>query len=132
MQFDIQFLFNFFHQFKPVFPVTIHFIYKNNDRSIPHPADFRQFPGLFFNTIDAINHQYNAVHCRQCPISIFRKVLMAWCIQQIDELILVLKTHNRSGHGDTTLTLYFHEITGSMFSDFIAFNSAGCLNSTSE
>ena len=125
---DIQLFFDFFQQIEPVLTIPVHFIDENDDRRITHAAYFHQPARLLFHPVHAVDHQDNAVHRRQGAVGIFRKVFVTGSIQQVDQHVLVLKAHDRSGHRDTALPLDLHKVAGRVLLDLIAFYGTGRLD----
>ncbi len=58
-----------------------------------HPTYFHEFSCLHFNPFCGIYHDDYAVDRGQCAKSIFGKVLMAGCVEDIDFEIVVFEPH---------------------------------------
>src|SRR5450432_3939173 len=127
MQLEGKLLFYLFQQVKTVLAVPIHFIDEHDHRSIPHAAYFHQAARLRLHAIHTVDHEDDAIHRRERPIGIFRKIFVTGGIEQVHQVALIFKAHDGSSHGDTSLSFDLHEIAGRMLLYFIALYSAGSL-----
>ena len=55
-------LLQFIQQIVRIDTFPVHFIYKDHNRSVSHPAYLHQLSGLFFHPLDTINHKDNTVN----------------------------------------------------------------------
>ena len=100
---------------------SIHLIDKHNDGSFPHATDIHKFAGLGFNTFGSINDNNNTVNCGQCAECVFSKILMTRCVKDVDLVILIVKFHDGSSDGDSSLFFNLHPVAGSSLTYFIVF-----------
>ncbi|MPN38282.1 hypothetical protein SDC9_185806 [bioreactor metagenome] len=84
-----------------------------------HPAHLHQFAGLCLHAFGNIYHHNNTVHSRQCTIGILGKILVTGCIENINLIIAILKSHNGCGNRNSTLPLYLHPVGRGGFLYFI-------------
>ena len=94
VQVYLQFFFNFFQQVVAVLAVAVHLIDEYHHRCFAHADHFHQAAGLLFHPVHAVNHQDYAVHGGKGTVGIFRKVFVPWCVQQVDQRVLVFKGHH--------------------------------------
>ena len=75
--------------------LAVHLVDEGDDRDVPHPADFKQFQRLGLDTLCGIEYHDGAIGRRQCPVGIFRKILMARRIEQVEHETVKLESHHR-------------------------------------
>ena len=97
-----------------------------------HYAYLKQLTCLRLYSFACINHHDCGICRHKCTVSILRKILMSRGIQNIDLDSVVLKTHDRSRHRNTTLTFDLHKVGRGCLLDLIRFNSSGNVNGSSE
>ena len=124
---DFQFLLQFVEQVKRVAPLTVHLVDENDDRRVSHAAHVHQLSGLSLHTLGAVHHDDGRIHSRQRAVSVFGKVLVTWCVENVDLVTLVVKLHHRGGYRDTTLFLDVHPVRGGCLSYLVALHGAGHL-----
>ena len=129
---DGKFLFQLIQQVERVLRFAVHFIDKDNHRSIAHAADFHQLACLGFHTFRTVHHNDNAVHRSQRTIRIFGKILVARSIEDVDFIIVIVKLHNRSGYGYTTLLFNVHPVGRCRFLYLVTLYCTGHLNLTAK
>ena len=114
-----QFRFKFIHQVKGVATFAVHLIHKHNDGRITHTTHVHQFTGLRFHSFGSVHHNDHTIHRCECTESIFGKVLVTGCIENIDFVITVFETHHRGSHRNSTLLFDFHPVGSGCFSYLI-------------
>ena len=125
---NAQFFLNFFHQIKRVLGVPVHFIDEGKNGNVTHNADLKQFPGLVFHAFAGVDDHHGGVRCHQSAVSVFRKVLVAGGIQDVDAVTFVLKLHHRAGDRNTTLLFNLHPVTDCMAGIFLSLYRASQSN----
>jgi len=124
---DFQFFFNLIQQFEGILGRPVHLIYKNHHRGLAHAAHLHESARLGLHPLGCIDNDNHAVCCREGTEGILGKVLVTGSIQDVNFLIHVIEAHDRSGHGDTPLLLYFHEIGSGCLPYLIGFHCPGNL-----
>lgn len=66
-----------------------------------------------------VNDDDYAVAGRQHAECVFGEILVTGGVKNVDLHVLVLETHDGGGHGDTSLSLDFHEVGGGRFLDLV-------------
>ena len=102
--------FDFIQQFKHVSRIPVHFVDKSKNRDFPHHTNFKQLPRLRFHPFGRINYHDSRIRRHQCTVSIFRKVLVSWRIQDIDAKIIIFKLQNTGCNGNTPFLFDFHPV----------------------
>ena len=125
---DMQFLLQLVEQVKRILGLAVHLIDKDDDGRIPHAAHLHQFACLRLHTLSSIHHDDDAIHSGQRAVGILSKVLVAWGVEDIDFIVMVVKLHHRRSHRDSTLLLDVHPVRSSCFLDFVALHRASHLN----
>ena len=125
---DLQFFFQFVQEVERILSLQIHLVDEDDDRCVAHAADFHESLGLRLYAFDTVHHQNDAVHRGQCAVGIFCEVFVSGGVQQVDQAVPVVKSHDRCGHRNATLALDFHEIRSRCFRDFVVLHRTGRLN----
>ncbi len=128
MHVDIQLVLEFIEQVERIFAIAIHLVHEGDHRGGAHAANFHQALCLFFHTLHAVDHEDDTVYCRKGAVGVFRKIFVARCIEDIDQLAAVFKAHYRSSHRDAPLFLDFHEVGGGGLGNLIGLHRASRLD----
>ena len=129
---DMQFLFDLVQQVERVLTVAVHLVDEHDHRSLAHTADFHQLTGLGFHTFCGIDHDNNAIHCRQRTKRIFSEVLVAGRIENIDIMTGIIESQHGGCDGDSTLLFNFHPVGGSCLLDLVRLDGSRHMNGASE
>jgi hypothetical protein len=89
---------------------TIAFVHKGEDGDPPEPAHLEQLPGLLFHALPVIEEHDGSIRRHQGSIRVFRKVLVARRIEQIDAVAIIVKLEYGGGHRNATFPLHFHPV----------------------
>jgi len=85
---------------------------------------------LGFYALGDVDHDDDAVHGREGAEGVFGKVLVAWGVQDVDFIIVVIEAHHRGGHRDTALLLDFHPVGGGGLLDLVGLDGTGHVDGT--
>ena len=129
---DLQFGLNLIEQIERILAGAVEFVDEDHHRRFTHAAHLHQFAGLGLDTLGTVDHDNHAIDRRQRPVGILGKILVTGRIENVDLAIFVLKTHHRSGHRNTTLTLNLHEVRSGTPFDLVRLDGPGHMNRTSE
>jgi len=130
--FDKQLFFNVIQKIKGVIGRAVHFVDKNDYGCLATATDTHELFGLRFNPFGRIDDNNHTIDGCECPKSIFLKILVTRCVQNIDLISVEFKTHYRGSHRNTALPLNLHKVGGCTLFNFIAFNSSCNMDGTSE
>src|SRR4051812_22991148 len=100
-----EYSFNLFHQLEEIFRRKIELVDESQNRNSAHAADGKQLSRLSLNSLRRIDHHDRTVCGRQSSIGVFRKILVARRIKNIDDGVFVMKLHCRCGDGYSPLLL---------------------------
>ena len=129
---NLKFFFQFIKQVERITPLTVHLVDEDDDRRIAHATHLHQFPGLCFNTLGRVDHNDGRVDSRQRAVSIFGKVLVTRCVEDVHLVIQIIKFHDGGRDRNTSLFLNIHPVGGGCFPNLIAFHSTCHLNLSSK
>ena len=90
----------------------IQLIDEREHRNSALATHLKQLARLRFHTLGCIQNHHRTVGGHQRPVGIFRKILMAGRIQQIDHVALIGKLQHRRGDGNAAFLLHRHPIRG--------------------
>ncbi len=119
----LQLTLQFVQNIKRVSTLSVEFVHKDYHRRFPHSTNLHKFPRLLLYTLSHIDHDDNAIYSRQRAISIFRKILVTWRIQDVNLIVAVIETHYRGSHRNAALFLYFHPVGCRCFLNLVRLNS---------
>ena len=133
---DFEFLLHLIHQIEGVFALAVHLVDEHDDRRVPHAAHLHQFAGLGLDALGAVYHDDNAVNGREGAVGVFRKILVAGRVEDIDFIVfvleLVVESHHGGGHRDTALFFYLHPVGGRRLADFVRLDGSGHMDGAAE
>ena len=130
--FNLQFVFDIRQNIQRRQAIAVHFVNKSYNRRIAQAADFHELLGLRLHAFGAVNHHQRAVHGGEHAVSVFGKILMAGCVQQIDFAIRIFKFHDRRGDGNAAFLFNGHPVAQGMLGRFAGLYRAGHLNGAAE
>ena len=110
----------------------VEFVDKYNNRRFTHPAYLHEFSGLGFYPFSSVNDNDHTVAGGKSTESIFSKILVTGCVEDVDFYTVIFKSHNRSSNRDTSLPFNFHKIGGGRFFYLIGFYGSGYVDSPPE
>ena len=128
LQFGLQLVENF--EWITTFAVEL--VDEYDDRGIAHAAYLHEFAGLGLDTLGHVDHYDNAVDSRKSAVSVFGEVLVTGCIENVDLIIAVIETHDRSGNRNAALLFDLHPVGCGRFFDLVRFHGTGDMDSTAE
>ncbi len=120
--------FNLIQKLNRITNVAVDLVHKGENRRVAQPTNLHEFDGARLNPLGAIDDHEGGVDGRERAVSVFRKVLVPWGVQQVDHAALVRKLHHRGGHRDAPLFLHFHPVRSGVAVGLFAFDRSGQLN----
>src|SRR5258705_404989 len=90
--------------------LAIHLVDKGNDRNIAQPANLEELSRSWFDTLGCIDHHHGRVDRRERAIGVFREVLVAGGIEQIENMTVVFEGHHRRNNRNSALTFDGHPV----------------------
>ena len=129
---QLQHVFDFSEHIERVAHFAVHLVDEGDDRGIAEAADLKQLDRLGFHALRGVNHHHGGIHCRQHSIGIFREVLMARGVEQVDDAVLIGELHHRTRDRNTTLLLHLHPVRSRVPGGLAALNSSGELDCAAE
>ena len=121
---DAQHLLQLFHQGEGILRGPVHLVYKGENRDVPHPADLEQLDGLCFDALCGVQQHNRCVRGNQYPVGIFREVLVAGGVQDVDPVSVIHELHGGACHGNTALLLNLHPVRSGVLVRLPGFNAA--------
>src|SRR3569623_1391437 len=109
---------------------AIQLVDEGNDGGVAQPADFHQFDGALFHALGAVDHHQRGIDRGEGAIGIFREILVARGVEQIDHHVLIGELHYGGGYRDATPFFELHPVRGRVTRGLATFHSAGHLNGT--
>ena len=106
----LKFLLKLIKKVKGIITLTVHLVYKDNDRGLAHTTHLHEAAGLHLNALSAVNHYDYAVNSCQGTERILGKILVTRGIQNIYLVTFIIKLHDRCSHRDSTLFLNIHPV----------------------
>lgn len=89
---------------------TIHLVNESDDRNVAQPAYFKELASPWLDPLGRIDHHHRRVDRGKGPIGIFREVLVARRIKQIEDTAVIFKGHHRCHNGNAALAFNGHPV----------------------
>ena len=96
-----------------------------------HTAYLHETTRLLLDTLGVVYDDDDAIHSGERAVGVFGEVLVTWGIEDVDFIVLIVEAHDTGCHGDTTLTLYLHEVTGGALLDLVALDGSSYVDGAS-
>ena len=96
-----------------------------------HAAYLHEATCLLLDTLGVVDNNDDAIHSGERAVGVFGEVLVTWGIEDVDFVVLIVEAHDTGCHGDTTLTLYLHKVTGGALLDLVALDGSSYVDGTS-
>ena len=93
-----------------VLGLAVQLVDEGDDRNVAQAADLEQLQRLRLDALGGVQHHDGAVGGGQGAIGVFREILVARRVQQVEHLAVVLERHDRGGDGDAALLLDLHPV----------------------
>src|SRR6202034_217504 len=88
--------FDLIHQLDRRPAVPIQLVDEGHDGRVAQPADVHEFDGALFDALRTVDDHQGRIDRGQSAVGIFGKVLVARRVEQIDDVSIVGKLHDRS------------------------------------
>ena len=124
--------FDLVEQFERIAHFPVHLVDEGDDRRVAQAADFQQLDGLFFDAFRGIHHHHGGIDSSQHSIGVFREVLVAGCVEQVDHTVVIAELHHRTGDRNAALLFHFQPVRGGVFSALARFHRARHLDCATE
>ena len=108
--------------------IAIEFVHKGKNGGVAQSANLHQLNGSFFDALGTVDYHQRRIDCGKDAVGVFRKVLVARSVEEIDYAVHVRKLHDRRGDRDAALLLHRHPVGGRMLVCLFALNRACHLN----
>ena len=116
---------DFVEQLDRVADIAVELVDEAHDRRVSQAADVHQRDGAWLDTLAAVENHQRRVHRCQRAVGVFREVLVAGGVEQVDHVLAVGELHHRGGDGDAALLLHFHPVGGGMAVGFARLHRTG-------
>ena len=125
---DLQHRFKFVEQIQRIARLAVHLVHEGDDGRIAHAADSQQLDRLRFHALGRIDHHQRRVDRRQHAVGIFREVLVARGVEQVDDVAAKFELHHRGGDGNAALLLDLHPVRRRVAARFTRLDGTGHLD----
>ncbi len=89
---------------------AVQLVDEGDDRDVAQAADLEQLQRLRLDALGGVQHHDGAVGGGQGAIGVFREVLVARRVQQVEHLAVVFERHDRGGDRNAPLLLDLHPV----------------------
>jgi hypothetical protein len=103
-------LLDLIHEIERVAAFAVHLVDEGDDWNVAQPADLEQLAGARLDALAGVDHHHRRVNGSQGAVGVFRKVLMARRVEQVEHAPVVVEGHHRGDHRNAALALDRHPI----------------------
>ena len=125
---DAQDILDLFHELKRIASLVVELVHKGEDGNVAQRTDLKELFGLGLDALSAVDDHDRGVGGHKGTVGIFRKVLVAGGIEDVDAGAVVGELQDRGGNGNTALLLDVHPVRDGMLGRALALDRAGGLN----
>jgi len=111
---------------------TVHLVDEGDDGRVALAADLDQPARLRFHAVGRVDHHQRRVDGGEHAVGVFREVLVAGRVEQVDHVLAVQHLHDRRGHRDAALLFDFHPVGGGVARGLARLDRAGDLDRAGE
>ena len=104
---------------------AVHLVDEGDDRRVARAAHFEQAQRLRFHAVGRVDHHERRVDGGQHAVGVFREILVAGRIEQVDDAAAILHLHDRARDRDAALLLDFHPVGGRVARRLARLDAAG-------
>ncbi len=97
-------------EFERIAAFAIHLVDESDDRNVAQPAYLEQLARSRLDALGSVDHHHGRIDRGEGPIGVFREVLVAGGIKQIEDTAVVLEGHHRGNDGDSALAFDGHPV----------------------
>ena len=105
-----QALFDLVQQIKRFAGFPVHLVDEGDDRNVAQAADLEKLAGARFNPLGAVDHHDRRINRRERAVGVFGEVLVARRIQQVENAVVVFKSHHRGDNRNAARPLDRHPV----------------------
>ena len=103
-------LFDLVDQIERVAALAIHLVDERDDRDVAQPAHFEQLAGARLDAARGVDHHHRRIDGGERAVGVFRKVLVARRVEQVEDAAVVFEGHHRGDDGNAALALDRHPV----------------------
>ena len=103
-------LFDLVDQLQRVAGLAVHLVDEGDDRHVAQAADLEQLAGLFLDTLRGVDDHDRAVDRGQRAVGVFREILVARRVEQVEGEAVMLEAHHRGRHRNAALALHLQPV----------------------
>ena len=97
-------------QLDGVLRLAVHLVDEGDDRDVAQPADLEQLQGLGLDPLGGVQNHDRGVGGRERAVGVFREVLVARGVQQVEHQACVVEGHDAGRDGDPALAFDLHPV----------------------
>ena len=103
-------LLDFVEQFERIAALAVHLVDEGEDRDVAQPADLEQLAGARLDALGGVDHHHRAVDRGQRAVGVLGEVLVARCVQQVEDAAVIFERHHRRDDRDAALAFDRHPV----------------------
>ena len=86
------------------------FVHERENRNASAPANFEQLSGLTFDALAGVDDHDGRIDRGKRAVGVVGEVLVAGCVQEVEDVGAIFESHHRSGHRNAALALDLHPV----------------------
>src|SRR5205823_12309130 len=89
---------------------AVHLVDESEDRDAAAATDLEELAGLRLDALGAVDQHHRGVGGGERAVGVFREVLVAGGVEQVDAVAVVLELEDAGGDADSALPLELHPV----------------------
>ena len=90
--------------------LAVHLVDEGDDRNVAQPADLEQLAGARLDALGGVDHHHRGVDGGERAVGVFREVLVARRVEQVEDVAVVIEGHHRRDHRNAAVALDRHPV----------------------
>ena len=107
---------------------ALEFVHEGKNGGVAQSANLHQLNGSVFDALGTVDYHQRRIDCGKNAVGVFRKILVAWGVEKIDDAVHGRKLHDRRGDRDAALLLHRHPVGCRVLVCLFALNRSSYLN----
>jgi hypothetical protein len=127
-----QLLFHLVQYLERIAALAVHLVDEGDDRDVAQAADFEKLQRARLDTLGGVDHHHGRIDRRQRAVGVVGEVLVAGCVEQVEDRVVIFEGHHRGDDRDAALALDLHPVGTGLDAVLLGLDLAGELDRAAE